>query len=76
MTFTASASGTVSNGIDPNLTFSIADYSQSFGVNSSTPTNYIYTTPVLPAGTYFVRTQLDNSKTQLVGGNLVAQVPP
>jgi len=64
-----------SSGVDPDMTISIADYNQSFDVNSSSPSNYSYTTPVLPAGTYFVRTQLDNSKELLVGGNPVAANP-
>lgn len=75
VTFDLSASGAASNGIDPNMTISIADYNQSFDVNSGSLSNYSYTTPVLPAGTYFVRTQLDNSKTQLVGGNPVSATP-
>jgi autotransporter-associated beta strand protein len=42
------------------MTISIADSNQSFDVNSSSLSNYTYTTPTLAAGTYFVRTQLDN----------------
>jgi GH35 family endo-1,4-beta-xylanase len=75
VTFTASASGTASNGIDPDMTFSIADYSHSFDVTPGSTNNYTYTTPVLPAGTYFVRTQLDNNKVSLVGGNPVTATP-
>jgi GH35 family endo-1,4-beta-xylanase len=58
--FTVNASGTASSGVAPQMTLSIADYNQSFSVASSNPANYSYTTPTLPAGTYFVRTQLDN----------------
>jgi GH35 family endo-1,4-beta-xylanase len=75
VTFGVSASGVSSGGVDPDMTISIADYNQSFDVNSSSLTNYSYTTPVLPAGTYFVRTQMDNSKELLVGGNPVAANP-
>lgn len=60
VTFTLNASGTASNGVFPDMTLSIADYNQSFSVNSGSLTNYSYTTPTLPIGTYFVRTQLDN----------------
>lgn len=72
VTFNVSASGVASNGVDPDMTISIADYSHSFDVSSSSLSNYAYTTPILPSGTYFVRTQLDNSKVQLVAGNPVA----
>ena len=60
VTFTVSASGTQNNSVSPDMTVSIADYNQSFSVTSSSLSNYNYTTPVLPGGTYFVRTQLDN----------------
>jgi autotransporter-associated beta strand protein len=60
VTFTASASGTASGGLNPDMTISIADSNQSFDVSSGSLTNYTYTTPTLAAGTYFVRTQLDN----------------
>ncbi len=42
------------------MTVSIADYDRPFSVNSAGVSTYSYATPVLPAGTYFVRTQLDN----------------
>jgi GH35 family endo-1,4-beta-xylanase len=61
LSFTVSASGTASGGIDPDMTISIADYHQSFDVTAGT-NNYTYTSPVLPAGLYFVRTQLDNQQ--------------
>jgi fibronectin-binding autotransporter adhesin len=60
VTFTLNAAGTASGGLNPDMTLSIADSNQSFNVNSSSLTNYTYTTPTLAAGTYFVRTQLDN----------------
>src|SRR5579872_4365860 len=60
VSFTLNASGTASNGLNPDMMVSIADSSQTFNVASSSLTNYNYTTPTLPAGTYFVRTQLDN----------------
>jgi hypothetical protein len=60
VTFTANASGTASSGVDPDMSISIADFNQSFTVNAAHGSSYTYTTPVLPAGTYFVRTQLDN----------------
>jgi GH35 family endo-1,4-beta-xylanase len=61
VSFTASATGTASGGVDPNMTISIADYHQSFDVTPGT-NNYTFTTPVLPKGMYFVRTQLDNQQ--------------
>ena len=60
VTFTLNASGVTSGGLSPDMTLSIADSNDSFSVSSGTLTNYTYTTPTLPAGTYFVRTQLDN----------------
>jgi autotransporter-associated beta strand protein len=60
VSFTLNAAGTASNGLSPDMMVSIADSNQTFNVSSSSPTNYSYTTPTLPAGTYFVRTQLDN----------------
>jgi autotransporter-associated beta strand protein len=60
VTFTLSASGVTSGGLSPDMTLSIANSTASFSVSSGTLTNYTYTTPTLPAGTYFVRTQLDN----------------
>jgi autotransporter-associated beta strand protein len=60
VTFTLNASGTTSNGLSPDMMISIADSTQSFNVTSSSLSNYTYTTPTLAAGTYFVRTQLDN----------------
>ena len=63
ISFSFSASGVTSNGIASNMTVSVADYSQSFAVGSATASTYTYTSPSLPAGTYFVRTQLDNHKT-------------
>jgi autotransporter-associated beta strand protein len=60
VTFTLNASGTASNGLSPDMMISIADSTQSFNVTSSSLSNYTYTTPTLAAGTYFVRTQLDN----------------
>jgi autotransporter-associated beta strand protein len=60
VTFTLSASGTASNGLSPDMMISIADSTQSFNVTSSSMSNYTYTTPTLAAGTYVVRTQLDN----------------
>lgn len=68
LSLTVNASGDVSNGVASNLTVSVADYSQSFSVGSTTAAGYSFTTPRLPAGTYFVRTQLDNHKTVLVNG--------
>ncbi len=62
VTFTASATGAASGGIDPDMTISIADYSHSFDVTPGSTNNYTYTSPVLPAGLYFVRTQLDNQQ--------------
>ena len=60
VTFTLNASGTTSNSLSPDMMISIADSNQTFSNITSTPTNYIYTTPTLAAGTYFVRTQLDD----------------
>ena len=60
VTFTASAGGTASSGVNPDMTISIADYSQSFNVTPGSTNAYQFTTPVLPKGTYFVRTQMDN----------------
>jgi autotransporter-associated beta strand protein len=60
VSFTLDASGTASNGLNPDMTISIADSTQSFNVTSSSLTNYTYTTPTLAVGTYLVRTQLDN----------------
>ena len=60
VTFTLNASGVSSNGLNPDMTLSIADSNDSFNVSSGTLTNYTYTTPTLAPGTYFVRTQLDN----------------
>jgi autotransporter-associated beta strand protein len=62
VTLTANASGVASDGLNPDMTFSIANSTDSFSVASSAG-NYTYTTPTLPAGTYFVRTQLDNQNT-------------
>ena len=61
VSFTVNAAGTASSGIDPDMTISIADYRQSFDVTAGA-NNYTYTSPVLSAGTYFVRTQLDNQQ--------------
>jgi hypothetical protein len=63
VTFTVNASGTPSNSVNPDMTISIADFNQSFTVDAANGPSYTYTTPVLPAGTYFVRTQLDNQST-------------
>ena len=63
----AVAGGTASNGVNPNLTFSIADAAQSFAVAAANNA-YAYTSPVMPAGTYFVRAQLDNHETVRVNG--------
>lgn len=60
VTFTADASGTSDGTTKPDMTFSIADSTMSFAVGSNT-TASTFTTPTLPAGTYFVRTQLDNA---------------
>ena len=60
MTFTLNASGTASNSLSPDMMISIADSNLTFSNITSTPTNYVYTTPTLAAGTYFVRTQLDD----------------
>ncbi|HEY2828364.1 MAG TPA: hypothetical protein VGJ04_12255, partial [Pirellulales bacterium] len=69
VTFTANASGTpytINNPdmstttVDPHMTISIADYSQSFTVNAANGPTYTFTTPQLHSGYYFVRTQLDN----------------
>ncbi len=60
VTFTVDASGTTSGGLNPDMTISIANSTESFDVNSSNLSDYTYTTPTLAAGTYFVRTQLDN----------------
>jgi endo-1,4-beta-xylanase len=59
ISFTAAASGASSGGVAPEMTFAIADYKQSFNL-TSTQSNYTFTTSTLPAGTYFIRTQLDN----------------
>ena len=59
VTFTLNASGAASSGLSPDMTLSIANLNQSFAVSASA-TNYGYTTPTLPAGTYFVRVALDN----------------
>lgn len=61
LSFAITASGTISNNIWPRLTLSIADYQQSFTVSTTSPSSYQFTTPILPAGTYFLRTQLDNN---------------
>jgi GH35 family endo-1,4-beta-xylanase len=60
VTFTVNADGTTSGGLAPDMTLDIADDSNSFTVSSTTASNYTYQTPTLPAGTYFVRIQLDN----------------
>jgi GH35 family endo-1,4-beta-xylanase len=60
VTFDVNAAGTVGSGITPHMTFAIANQTQSFNVNAAGMTDYSYTTPSLPAGTYFVRVQLDN----------------
>ncbi len=62
VSFTVNATGTASGGIDPDMTISIADYSHSFDVTPGSTNSYTYTTPVMPAGMYFVRTQLDNQQ--------------
>src|SRR5947199_3183019 len=56
LTLTANASGAAAGGLSPQMTFAIADTKQSFSVNSSSLTNYTYTPPTMPAGTYFIRT--------------------
>src|SRR5262249_1979328 len=60
VSFTLSPSGTASNSLNPDMMISIADSSQTFTVTPGSFNNYSYTTPTLAAGTYFVRTQLDN----------------
>ena len=60
VTFTLSASGTTSNGLNPDMMISIADNTHAFNVTSGSLSNFTYTTSTLAAGTYFVRTQLDN----------------
>jgi GH35 family endo-1,4-beta-xylanase len=60
VSFTVDASGQSSGGLSPDMTLAIADDTQSFNVSSASLSNYTYTTPTLPAGTYFVRLQLDN----------------
>jgi endo-1,4-beta-xylanase len=57
---TVNASGQSSSSLAPQMTLSIADYNRSFDVTSTSTANYSYSTPNLPAGTYFLRTQLDN----------------
>lgn len=73
--FTMNAAGTSSKGVAPDMTLAIADYKKSFAVTSTTGGYYTYTSPVLPAGTYFVRTQLDNVKTQRINNAPVAATP-
>ena len=53
----------------------IADYKKSFAVTSTTGGYYTYTSPILPAGTYFVRTQLDNSRTVRLNNAPVTLTP-
>lgn len=60
VTLTASAGGTASDGVAPDLTFAIGNDQQSFTVAPGASNNYTYTTPTLGAGTYLVRTQLDD----------------
>jgi GH35 family endo-1,4-beta-xylanase len=60
VTIAVNASGQSASDTFPNMTVSIADYDHSFSVNSASSVSYSLATPVLPAGTYFVRTQLDN----------------
>src|ERR1700733_12976033 len=60
VTFTVDASGTMSSGTAPDMTLAIANTTHSFSVSSSSTTANTFTTGTLPAGTYFVRTQLDN----------------
>lgn len=62
ISLSAVAGGTASNGVSPNLTFTIADAQKSFAVTPASNA-YAYTSPTLPAGTYFVRAQLDNHET-------------
>ena len=65
------ASGEASNGVAPDMTVSVADDKQSFNVASSEKTYQFKTATALPAGTYFVRVQLDNHKTVRVDGKPV-----
>jgi autotransporter-associated beta strand protein len=60
VSLTLNAAGTASNGLSADMMVSIADSNNTFNVATSTLTNYNYTTPTLPAGTYLVKTQLDN----------------
>jgi autotransporter-associated beta strand protein len=60
VTFTLNANGVASNGLNPDMSLSIADSTDSFNVTPGSSNNYTYTTPTMPAGTYLVRTQLDN----------------
>ncbi|MDB5327772.1 MAG: uncharacterized protein JWM57_3341 [Phycisphaerales bacterium] len=72
---TMNALGTSSKGVAPDLTLAIADYKKSFAVTSTTGGYYTYTSPILPAGTYFVRTQLDNSRTVRLNNAPVTLTP-
>ena len=61
ITITAQASGIASAGVNPHMSFVIADSSTGFDVPTgfnSYPKNFS-----LPAGTYLVRTQFDNDPT-------------
>jgi GH35 family endo-1,4-beta-xylanase len=56
VTIGVNADGTASGGISPHVSVAIADTIHGFDVTSGTNTS----TFALPAGTFFVRTQLDN----------------
>ena len=61
VTLTATAAGTAAGSALPDLTLSIANSSKSFAVAAGANGTYTYTTPIMAAGTYLIRAQLDDS---------------
>ena len=60
VTISVNAAGTSSGGIDPHMNVVLADYSAGWDVGS-TSDDYSYTFNDLPAGKYFLRTEMNNN---------------
>jgi GH35 family endo-1,4-beta-xylanase len=60
VTVTVNATGTSFGGVDPHMNIVIADTRSGFDVMSGGGTSYSHNFQALPAGTYFVRTELNN----------------
>ncbi|MEX2091990.1 MAG: endo-1,4-beta-xylanase [Pirellulales bacterium] len=60
VTVTVNATGTSFGGVDPRMNIVIADTKAGFDVASGGSNSYSHVFPSLPAGTYFIRTELNN----------------